>query len=107
MTAQAFIITRGEAARTVTEVLRRRLGLSWSQARRLIADRRVRLAGQTCADPARRVKPGQRLEVVPESRRGERPAPPSRKTGPEPAIRYADDQVIVVDKPAGLTTMRH
>ncbi len=26
---------------------------------------------------------------------------------PEPVIRYADAQVVVVDKPAGLTTMRH
>jgi 23S rRNA pseudouridine1911/1915/1917 synthase len=26
---------------------------------------------------------------------------------PPPVIRYVDDQVVVVDKPAGLTTMRH
>jgi 23S rRNA pseudouridine1911/1915/1917 synthase len=27
--------------------------------------------------------------------------------GPEPIIRYVDKHVVVVDKPAGLTTMRH
>lgn len=27
--------------------------------------------------------------------------------GPRPTIRYADKHVVVVDKPAGLTTMRH
>ena len=26
---------------------------------------------------------------------------------PEPVIRYPDAHVVVVDKPAGLTTMRH
>jgi 23S rRNA pseudouridine1911/1915/1917 synthase len=28
-------------------------------------------------------------------------------TGPRPTIRYADKHIVVVDKPAGLTTMRH
>lgn len=27
--------------------------------------------------------------------------------GPVPLIRYVDDQIVVVDKPSGLTTMRH
>jgi 23S rRNA pseudouridine1911/1915/1917 synthase len=35
--------------------------------------------------------------------------PPARNdpSPPPPRIRYVDDQVVVVDKPAGLTTMRH
>lgn len=33
---------------------------------------------------------------------------PKRKAhGPQPIIRYADKHIVVVDKPAGLTTMRH
>ncbi len=33
--------------------------------------------------------------------------PKHRERGPAPVIRYADAQIVVVDKPAGLTTMRH
>jgi 23S rRNA pseudouridine1911/1915/1917 synthase len=81
--------------------VRSRLGLSWTEARRLIAERKVWLAGARCLDPTRRVRAGQPLEVG-------SGAPGA--TGPEassPLIRFADAHVIVVDKPAGLTTMRH
>jgi 23S rRNA pseudouridine1911/1915/1917 synthase len=107
MAAESFTISRGESARTVADVLRRRLQLSWSQARRLIESRRVRLAGQVCADPARRVKVGQRLEVSSDAGSARRPARTYKLTGPEPTIHYVDEQVLVVDKPPGLTTMRH
>jgi 23S rRNA pseudouridine1911/1915/1917 synthase len=30
-----------------------------------------------------------------------------RAHGPKPIIRYADKHIVIVDKPAGLTTMRH
>lgn len=33
--------------------------------------------------------------------------PRTRNQGPKPIIRYADAHVVVVEKPAGLTTMRH
>jgi 23S rRNA pseudouridine1911/1915/1917 synthase len=36
-----------------------------------------------------------------------RPAPPLPPGVPVPVIRYADAHVVVVDKPAGLTTSRH
>jgi 23S rRNA pseudouridine1911/1915/1917 synthase len=107
MPAESFIVSREEAARTVAEVLRRRLRLSWSQARHLVEVRRVRLSGQLCVDPARRVKPGQRLEVLSDSRGTERPGRTYKTVGPQPTIRYMDEQVVVVDKPPGLTTMRH
>jgi 23S rRNA pseudouridine1911/1915/1917 synthase len=106
MTAQAFFIRREEAGRTVAEVLRRRLRLGLSEARALVQLRSVRLAGRPCASPAERVKAGQRLEV---SR-----FPKTAKTAPllppglaPPIVRHVDRDVIVVDKPPGLTTMRH
>jgi 23S rRNA pseudouridine1911/1915/1917 synthase len=132
MTPHLIMITRAESGRTVADLLRRRLRLSWSQARRLVQERRVRLAGSVCLDAACRVKSGQRLEVLPgeASAKGPRTArsghaaegrPPGKKRRrekqttsvrlpegvPEPVLCYADAQVIVVDKPAGLTTMRH
>ena len=39
-------------------------------------------------------------------RRGRTPHSSTSKL-PRPVIRYADDHLVVVDKPAGLTTMRH
>src|SRR5205823_14161215 len=59
-----FVVRPAEAGRTLAAVLKARLGLSWSQARRLVELRRVRLAGQVCADPVRRVRAGQRIEMA-------------------------------------------
>ena len=61
---QPFVVTPAEAGRTLAAVLKGRLRLSWSQARRLVEHRRVRVAGQGCADPVRRVRAGQRVELV-------------------------------------------
>ena len=76
------------------------------------------MAGQPTADPAQRLKLGNRVEVhgfspiagaVPSTRLA-----PARKKrvdpayqGPMPEIVYEDDHLVVVNKPAGLTTMRH
>lgn len=83
----------------------------------MVAGRRVKLAGQTCADPARRVKTGQRIDIVDAVTNA-----PTAKTHPRqsagfrrPAsaaindivVRYFDELILVADKPAGLTTMRH
>jgi 23S rRNA pseudouridine1911/1915/1917 synthase len=93
-------ISGKESGRAVLEILRSRLRLSRSDARRFVEARQIRLDGEVCRDPARRVKAGQRLQV-PEVRRT-RPG----KTG-GPVIRFVDKHLVVVDKPAGLTTMRH
>jgi 23S rRNA pseudouridine1911/1915/1917 synthase len=98
-----FVITRAQAGSTVAAVLRAHLNVSWSEARRLVQQRRVRLAGRPCLDPAQRVKAGQRLEVP-----GDKREPLTNvKSKRGVVIRYADEQIVVVDKPAGLTTMRH
>jgi 23S rRNA pseudouridine1911/1915/1917 synthase len=124
--SQAFVVTPAEAGRTLAAVLKERLGVSWSQARRLVELRCVRLAGQTCGDAVRRVRTGQRVEVVAERGRaksnggpaaGARPAikkpkitraakSQARPAGAQPVVRYVDDSVVVVDKPRGMTTHR-
>jgi 23S rRNA pseudouridine1911/1915/1917 synthase len=133
--SQAFVVTAAEAGRTLASVLKGRLALSWSQARRLVELRRVRLAGQTCGDPVRRVKAGQRVEVAaagkpskapdqanrPGTRRSRVGKPPGdvqsrrgaqitrRLTPPvrqDPVLVHVDDAVVVVDKPPGMTTHR-
>ncbi len=82
-------------------VLRSRLALSWSKAQRLIRERRVRLEDVPCLDGIRRVKRGQHVDVQqPYERQHESPSG-------ELVIRFADAHVVVVEKPPGLTTVRH
>jgi 23S rRNA pseudouridine1911/1915/1917 synthase len=164
-----FVVDRREAGKTLAAVLKVRLGLSWSQAKRLVERRHVRVCGQVETDVARRLKPGKPVELdsgiisssPPDGYGGKsggprpgqvREAPPARSPhpvqtrkrpsagsphpvqtrkrpsagsprpahdaltrptprGPDagwvPRIVYSDDVVVVVDKPAGLTTMRN
>src|SRR5262245_56981865 len=101
MSRRSFVVTRKQAGQTVAALLREHLRLSGAEARRLVRERRVRLAGKPCVDPARRAAAGQRLDV-----QGPARAKP-RHSSRGPIIRYTDEQVVIVEKPAELTTMRH
>jgi 23S rRNA pseudouridine1911/1915/1917 synthase len=101
----AFTVSAAQAGTPLIHVLRSHLKLSHAAARKLLAEHRVHVAGRPCSDPQRRVRRGQRIDVR---------QPPQQRTasssrGPKQAfvIRFADPHVLVVDKPAGLTTMRH
>jgi 23S rRNA pseudouridine1911/1915/1917 synthase len=73
--------------------------ISRSRLKGLIESGQVRIGGETIAEPAYRVKPGAEVLLsVP---------PPTSEAAPEAQaialdIRYEDDDLIVVDKPAGL-----
>jgi 23S rRNA pseudouridine1911/1915/1917 synthase len=100
-----FVVTHRETGNTLAAVLRTHLRLSWSEARRLVREGKVRLGGRPCLDPAQRVKKGQRLDVLQPGRKNQPLENVKSRSGIH--IRFADDQVVVVDKPVGLTTMRH
>lgn len=128
-----FLADRREAGQTIATVLRKRFNLPWSRVKGVIAGGHVRVAGFACTDPAHRVKAKNRVwvrEGVFELPKGSHKVKPSAKPAPvkppapvpkpprPPApiaplpipadvIVYADDAVVVVNKPAGLTTMRH
>jgi 23S rRNA pseudouridine1911/1915/1917 synthase len=106
MSTRAFTVGRAEAGRTVVDCLRARLALSRAAAVQLVRARQVRLGGAPCLDPTRRLRVGQRLEVQAAGLARERP-PRQRRGAGEPVVRHVDAHVVVVDKPAGLTTMRH
>jgi 23S rRNA pseudouridine1911/1915/1917 synthase len=94
-------ISAEQAGLTLAAWLRQRLpGQSWSEVRRLIEIRRVRVGGELCFDPARRLKEGDKVELL------ERPAakPKEREAI---TIRYLDAHLVVVEKPAGISTVRH
>jgi 23S rRNA pseudouridine1911/1915/1917 synthase len=99
----------------LAEWLRPLLDLDRQEAERLIRGRRVLVGGLICPHPHRRLRRGERIEVLPQ-----RVNQPARRTpstpqsaavpqhrGPDPVRRFSDAVVVVVEKPAGLTTMRH
>jgi 23S rRNA pseudouridine1911/1915/1917 synthase len=73
---------------------------SWSQVRRLVAARRVRINGELCIDPARRLKGGDTVELL------DRAEPPLLEQEAV-LIRHLDEQLVVVEKPSGISTVRH
>src|SRR4051794_38087132 len=89
-----------ETGRTLAALLMSRLRLPRSEVVRLIRKRKVSRNGVPCVDPTYHVRRGQRWQV----QRADPQRPES--SGPAPIIRHADHHVVVVDKPAGLTTMR-
>jgi 23S rRNA pseudouridine1911/1915/1917 synthase len=99
--SQVFHIAADEAQTTLAALLRKRLPeLSWNQARKLIHGRRVQIHGNLCVDEGRRLKEGEVVKVLPQAQ-----ALPPRDD--DVRIRYVDAHVVVVEKPAGMTTLRH
>ena len=113
MTPQTFVVGFRDADQTVAAFLRARLDLPWSRVKRLVESGQVRVAGQKVTDPAHRLKIGKHVEVAAAGRpAGPKPARAQLKAapkydGPTPVLVYSDDSIAVVDKPPGLTTMRH
>ena len=73
---------------------------SWSQIRKLLKARQVMVNGNLCLDAGRRLKLQDVVKVLPRS------AAPLPKVH-DIRIEYLDQHVVVVEKPAGVTTTRH
>jgi 23S rRNA pseudouridine1911/1915/1917 synthase len=98
---QAFTVQPGQGQQTLAALLRQWLtGQSWSQVRRLIASRRIRLNGELWLDDARRLKEGDRVELLSHPDR----APDQLD---ELVLRHVDEHLVVVEKPSGIPTVRH
>ena len=84
---------------TIAAVVRERIGVAWSQARRLCTEGRVTIDGERCLDPATRVAPEMVVAVDPQA--------PRLRAGPlaGSAIVHCDRDVVVVDKPAGMLSV--
>ncbi|HXQ49657.1 MAG TPA: RluA family pseudouridine synthase [Stellaceae bacterium] len=98
-TVRAVTAREQDAGERLDRLLAAQLGeLSRTRLKHLIEAGRVSLGGATIRDPSMRVKPGQSFAVS---------VPPPVADRPEPQalaldIRFEDEHVIVVDKPAGL-----
>ncbi len=97
----ATLVAVEQAGLTVAALLRQLLpGQSWSDVRRLVEVRRAQLNDELCLDPARRVKEGDRFELL------AKPLPVPRHDD-NVRIRHLDEHVVVVEKPSGLNSVRH
>ncbi len=90
-----------DSSDTVLAAMRKHLPgeLSWSAARKLLHGRQVAIGGVLCIDEGRRLGNGEVVRIM------DRPiaAPPTDK---DVVVRYVDKEVIIVEKPSGMTTLR-
>ena len=95
-------VAAADSGLTLAAFLRPRLdgAASWSRVQRLVRARKVMIHGNVCTDAARRLKAGDVVKVLRDSA-----APPPRAE--DVRIVHLDRDVVVVDKPSGITTTRH
>src|SRR4051794_28060205 len=102
MASHTYTVTASQTEQTLAAVVRQaQPGSSWNDARRLIAARRVMLNGELCLDPARRLKEGDVVELL------DRPEREPVAHRAELTIRHLDAHVVVVEKPSGISSVRH
>ncbi|MSP25100.1 MAG: RluA family pseudouridine synthase [Myxococcales bacterium] len=95
----SHVVTAALAGRRLDAALRALTGASWGEVRRALASGKVRIAGEGVRDEARAVTAGAVLEIV-------LAAPHPRKANtPEVPIVYVDGALVVVNKPAGISTV--
>jgi 23S rRNA pseudouridine1911/1915/1917 synthase len=100
-----FAVNIPEAGHTLAKVLRSRLHESrpsWKEVRALIEARRVRINDDICTDEARRLREGEIVELLAHSKQLPKAAHPERLV-----IRFLDEHLVVVEKPAGVNSVRH
>ncbi|HQY87869.1 MAG TPA: RluA family pseudouridine synthase [Tepidisphaeraceae bacterium] len=73
---------------------------SWNEIKKLIAQRHVQIDGNLCLDDSRRLKGGEVVKIYAIQRA---PVPSASSV----RIVHRDPHLVIVDKPAGMTTLRH
>ena len=99
--SQSFEVAAEQAGQTLAALLRVWLpGESWSQVRKRIAGRCVLLNGELWLDDARRLKAGDTVAIL------ARPVA-EPKLIDNLVIRHIDPHLVVIEKPSGISTVRH
>lgn len=99
--SRVFRVQSRQVNLTIGAALREWLpGTSWSEIRRLLATRHVTVSGNLCLDEGRRLKEDEVVKLL------VHPAaiPPKQE---DVRIRFLDAHLVVVEKPSGMTTLRH
>src|SRR5262245_24638051 len=98
MSAETFhLAVKGTLAAALKPLLDDR---SWGDVRKLILSRHVQVNGNLCLDPQRSVQPGDVVKLY------DQPLA-AAPTAQDVRLVYVDDHLLVVQKPAGITTLRH
>ena len=100
MPFQQYIVTTETAGAVLGALRKLAVDLTWSAARKHLAGRRITVNGILCVDEGRRVVAGDAIEV----RTQPLPSPPRDE---DVQILHLDTQVVVVNKPAGMLSLRH
>src|SRR5690349_7173996 len=99
MTSEQITVAAAEAGERLDRILAAHLAtISRSRLKKLIETGQVSLDGETINDPSMRVKGGQSFVVALPAPVADRPEPQAMAL----SIVYEDDQLLVLDKPAGL-----
>jgi len=109
MSLQTFKVGDDDANRPLALFLSDRLRLTRQAVERFIHAGQVRVAGNVCLDPRAVLQPGQHVVVnlaLTETPR-QAPKPAAKGAIAQPVLVYVDAHIMVVNKPPGLTTMRH
>ncbi len=94
-------VDQRSAGETVAAAVRAmRPELSWSQAKRMVATRQLQIDGNLCLDAGRRIKVGEVLKLFHEPL-------PRLPDASDVAVVYLDDAIAIVEKPAGMVSVRH
>lgn len=94
-------VTAADRGQTLAAFLRAKLGgASWGRVQKMVRSRHVMIHGNICTDVARRLKDGEVVKVLEVAAA----APPKAD---DVRVVHVDDQVVVVEKPTGITTTRH
>lgn len=94
-------VTAADRGQTLAAFLREKLGgMPWGRVQKMVRSRHVMIHGNICTDIGRRLKEGEVVKVLAAA------APPPPQAD-DVRVAYVDDQVVVVEKPTGVTTTRH
>lgn len=97
---QTFEVPAELGGRLLDAVVRQLTSTSWGQARRWIETGKITLDGEIVTDPQRRVGKRGQIGFDPRARK------PRPQTDLDPSrVVFADSQLIVVDKPSGISTV--
>lgn len=98
---QTFRAAPEQVNATIGAALRTWLpGKSWSDVKKLLKNRHVTVSGNLCLDEGRRLKLDEVVKLLPHPAA----APPREE---DVRIRFLDAHLVIVEKPAGMTTLRH
>ena len=96
-----YHVTPDLAGKSLSQALKRLLAeKSWNEVKRLIAGRHVQVNGNLCLDETRKLTTKDVVKVWEH---------PLAKPADERDVKivYLDEHLVVVEKPAGVTTLRH